>query len=81
VGDNETMYSGFDDDSGRSASTLPEQDGTKVHHTSFGSAHPGRWLAVFCDGSVHTLAITIDKNVHKHLANRKDGQEIPADIQ
>jgi prepilin-type N-terminal cleavage/methylation domain-containing protein len=73
-GDNETMYSGFDCDNGRSAagSSLPDSD--KQHATAFGSAHPDCWLAVFCDGSVHTMSFKIDKKMHKALANRADGQ-------
>jgi prepilin-type N-terminal cleavage/methylation domain-containing protein len=73
-GDNETMYSGFDNDNGRSAADPPEPDGTTPHISSFGSAHPACWLAVFCDGSVHTLSFTINKDTHKRLANRADGK-------
>jgi prepilin-type N-terminal cleavage/methylation domain-containing protein len=75
-GDDESMYSGFDDDNGRSASKPPPPDALQEHHSSFGSAHPGCWLAVFCDGSVHIMSFTIDADIHKRLANRADGQEV-----
>jgi prepilin-type N-terminal cleavage/methylation domain-containing protein len=40
----------------------------------FGSAHPGAWHMVFCDGSVHRVAYDIDGLVHEYHANRHDGQ-------
>jgi hypothetical protein len=79
TGDNETMYSGFDDDNGRSTFSPPVQDGNKEVNTLFGSAHPGCWIAVFCDGSTHVMTFTIDRNVHRNLGNRADGKTIPAD--
>ena len=27
----------------------------------------------FCDGSVHTMSFTIDRETHRRLGNRKDG--------
>ena len=42
----------------------------------FGSAHPGGWQAVFCDGSVHAMSYTLDPEVHRCLGNRQDGQTI-----
>jgi hypothetical protein len=44
----------------------------------FGSAHPGGWNAVLCDGSVHAITYTIDPVTHGRLANRQDGQVIDA---
>lgn len=41
---------------------------------SFGSAHPGVWNVVMCDGSVHTLSYDIDPLIHRWLSNRQDGQ-------
>jgi hypothetical protein len=40
----------------------------------FGSAHPGGWNVVSCDGSVHSISYTIDPVTHGRLANRKDGE-------
>jgi hypothetical protein len=42
----------------------------------FGSAHPGGWNVVLCDGSVHAITYTIDPVIHGRLANRQDGEVI-----
>jgi hypothetical protein len=36
-------------------------------------------LAVFCDGSVHSIPYTIDPIVHENLGNREDQQPTPLD--
>jgi prepilin-type N-terminal cleavage/methylation domain-containing protein len=41
--------------------------------TSFGSAHPSTWNAVFCDGSVHSLSYNISLATHQALSTRADG--------
>jgi prepilin-type processing-associated H-X9-DG protein len=43
----------------------------------FGSYHPGVCQFVFCDGSVHTLPVTIAVDVLGNLACRNDGCTIP----
>jgi prepilin-type processing-associated H-X9-DG protein len=40
--------------------------------TRFGSAHVAGCNFVFCDGSVRTISYTIDPEIHRRLANRKD---------
>jgi prepilin-type N-terminal cleavage/methylation domain-containing protein len=45
---------------------------------AFGSAHPGGWQAVFCDGSVHYLSYELDLLIHRDLGNRQDGNSIDA---
>jgi prepilin-type N-terminal cleavage/methylation domain-containing protein/prepilin-type processing-associated H-X9-DG protein len=42
----------------------------------FGSSHPGRFNAVFADGSVHNISYSINPTVFKYLGNRHDGQVI-----
>ncbi|MGA2797717.1 MAG: DUF1559 domain-containing protein [Thermoguttaceae bacterium] len=44
-----------------------------VRHT-FGSAHPSTLNCVMCDGSVHTIAYTVDGLAWSHLGNRRDGK-------
>ena len=77
--DNETMYSGFNNDNHRSSETQfpPQQDtlGYSVYDL-FGSAHSGIYQAAFCDGSVHGIQYDIDLETHRRLGNRKDGQVV-----
>jgi prepilin-type N-terminal cleavage/methylation domain-containing protein len=42
----------------------------------FGSAHSGGFLMAFCDGSVHTVAFTIDPTVHLYLGARNDSRVV-----
>jgi prepilin-type N-terminal cleavage/methylation domain-containing protein/prepilin-type processing-associated H-X9-DG protein len=44
----------------------------------FGSSHPGRFNAVFADGSVHGISYSINPTVFRYLGNRSDGQVISA---
>lgn len=43
---------------------------------SFGSAHSSGVNFSLADGSVHTVAYTIDVQVYRHLGNRRDGQTV-----
>lgn len=89
-GDNETWCTGFNNDNYRAARLSygaqpggPLADTDKPPHTGFheqfGSAHPAVWNAAFCDGSVHALRFDIEPQTHAWLANRSDGNSIPAD--
>lgn len=81
-GDNETMYSGFNNDTHRStyfdpnagATHTPMQD-TPGYPASerFGSSHSGGCNFAFCDGSIHSISYSIAPAVHKSLGNRDDG--------
>ena len=82
--DNLSCYQGYDYDIARwgvsrqddpDGQTLPRHDiPGYTNGYSFGSAHPGGWNAVFCDGSVRGLSYDIDQDVHNCSANRQDGQ-------
>jgi hypothetical protein len=73
-GDNESLYTGFNNDHCRSALSAPQPDqpGTD-YRNSFGSAHPSVWQVTFCDGSVRALGFDIDLFLHRQLAGRADG--------
>jgi len=77
--DNEGYTAGWDEDVIRSTDHAPMKDfvgeGWDMERR-FGSSHPGGIHAVFADGSVHTIAYTIDPTVFKYLGNRSDGQAI-----
>ncbi len=75
VGDNEPMFSGFNNDNHRS--TNPKwpfkRDGAQFSVGSFGSAHATSNF-VFCDGSIHSIDYKIDPMVFRNFGSRHDGQ-------
>jgi prepilin-type N-terminal cleavage/methylation domain-containing protein len=78
-GDNHGYFQGFDWDTHRFATKdwppLPDTPGF-FSFQGFGSAHPGGWHAVFCDGSVRGLSYDVDEQTHRRYASRFDGQTI-----
>lgn len=75
-GDNSSCYQGYDWDVNRWATVAwpPTQDRPGLDAIQgFGSAHPGLWHVVFCDGTVRGIPYDIDINTHMQLANRFDG--------
>jgi prepilin-type N-terminal cleavage/methylation domain-containing protein len=78
-GDNENMYTGFDNDNFRVTNTsyTPMQDTPGYGSTyRFGSPHWAGCYFVFCDGSVRMLNYNIDAGTYSCLGNRKDGRVI-----
>jgi prepilin-type N-terminal cleavage/methylation domain-containing protein/prepilin-type processing-associated H-X9-DG protein len=82
-GDNLSMYQGHDWDVNRwgnrdvNLNLLPQPDRPGNGNVgTFGSAHPGAFNMVFCDGSVHQISYEIDGVLHEYLAHRKDGNVI-----
>ena len=76
-GDNHSYYQGFDWDTHRFSAEPPIQDSPGFDlFQQFGSAHPGTWHAVLCDGSVRAISYDIDLMTHKRLANRNDGESV-----
>lgn len=85
--DDHSMYQGFDfdmnvwggggyDDSNQLIDTyrpFPDQIGFK-NKGIYGSAHPGGFHVVLCDGSVGGVNYDVDLQAFAHLCNRFDGQ-------
>ena len=44
----------------------------------FGAAHSVGFQMAFCDGAVQMMSYSIDREIHRRLGNRKDGQTIDA---
>lgn len=77
IADNEFLWSGYNNDLYRSSVEAPQRDRRGFQHPNlWGSAHPATFNMLFCDGSVHTVAYTIDLATHKSLGNRRDGKVI-----
>jgi prepilin-type N-terminal cleavage/methylation domain-containing protein len=75
--DNESMYTGFNNDSFRTTSAPPMQDTPGYGDPyRFGSVHWSGCHFVFGDGSVRMLNYTIDQTTFRYLGNRKDGKVI-----
>jgi prepilin-type N-terminal cleavage/methylation domain-containing protein len=85
--DNENIYVGFDNDMYRSANNTstgavgnirfpPRVDSRTTDLRTFGSAHPGGFNSLQCDGSVRNIAYNINVNTFMNLGNRGDGREL-----
>jgi prepilin-type N-terminal cleavage/methylation domain-containing protein/prepilin-type processing-associated H-X9-DG protein len=79
-GDNETMFSGYNNDVNRCTFDPPRQDFRTTAATPqperytcrFGSTHPGGFHMVYCDGSVQFVDYNIDPAVHRRAGSRHD---------
>jgi hypothetical protein len=72
-GHDQAALIGDDHDIRRWTGGRPTIDGPIARSEVFGSSHPSGWQAVYCDGSVRTLAYGLDGTIHRSLGNRSDG--------
>lgn len=82
-GDNAGYFSGWGWDSIRFARLKPKRDqpgGFTGTFDMFGSAHPGGFQVVFCDGSVHMIPYNVDVTNFRNLADRADGSVVSMDF-
>jgi prepilin-type N-terminal cleavage/methylation domain-containing protein/prepilin-type processing-associated H-X9-DG protein len=81
--------SGFDDEVVRKTTLPPAPDfagvstdpldaGITYGGKRFGSVHPGRFNAVFADGSVHSISYSINPLTFSYLGDKSDGKVVDA---
>jgi hypothetical protein len=83
--DDQSLFSGFDRDKVRVGCVPPYRDQANfdpkdVHGgypvpLAYGSAHPDACGIALADGSVRSVAYTIDPAIHRGLSSRNDGQD------
>ncbi len=74
-GDNESMYMGSNGDINRWSFKLPRADTPGFSDWQiWGSAHVTGFQMALCDGSVRTVSYDINRDDHRRLGNREDGQ-------
>jgi prepilin-type N-terminal cleavage/methylation domain-containing protein/prepilin-type processing-associated H-X9-DG protein len=84
LSDNENLYVGFDNDHFRSTNNTktgavgnirfpPRVDSRQADLRVFGSAHPGGFNALLCDGSVRNISYNISEETYMRLGHRADG--------
>ncbi len=83
--DNEGYTDGWDHDVERYTNEQPAfdqsaQNGDLSGDQRFGSSHPVRFQAVFCDGSVHSIGYGINLTVFSYLGNINDGQVVDPSV-
>ena len=75
--DNESVYTGFNNDNFRSAFSPPTRDCQGLTDPLlFGSAHAYNCNFVFCDGSIRQIGYSVDPTVFACLGNRADGHNV-----
>jgi prepilin-type N-terminal cleavage/methylation domain-containing protein/prepilin-type processing-associated H-X9-DG protein len=78
-GDNEPMFSGFNNDHHRSTHPhwrLLRDSRSKMSIGSFGAAHSSGVNFALADGSVHQIAYGLDTETYRFLGNRLDGTSV-----
>src|SRR5262249_28732837 len=77
--DNEGYTVGWNSDTIRRTERRPRPDFSELTGDGdgrFGSSHPGRFNAVFADGSVRPISYSVNDIVFEYLGNRSDGEVI-----
>lgn len=74
ISDDHSMLVGDDFDLHAWVLQPPTEDRRESHYFRFGSAHPGGWQVVLCDGSVRTIDYSVDLTIHRRFGNRHDGE-------
>ncbi len=75
--DNESLYTGFNNDNFRSAFSPPMRDCPGLSDPLlFGSIHVNSCNFTFCDGSARSISYSIDPLLFSSLGNRADGRNI-----
>lgn len=79
--DNEGYTAGWNSDAMRRTSRRPREDyvGVGDGDNRFGSSHPGRFNALFADGSVRGIKYTVHPAVFDLLGRMADGQVLSSD--
>lgn len=79
-GDNENLYTGFNNDIFRSGAVMPMRDDRgELVHQNFGSAHSSGFHMTMADGSLRHISFSIELALHRRLANRRDGEPTSPD--
>lgn len=81
--DNENMYCGYNNDIYRSTNAIyfpPKKDGRVIpagqSPYTWGSAHPGGFNVVLCDGSTRLIQYGIDRDNFRRIGNRADKEPV-----
>ena len=70
--DNETLYTGQDNDNYRSTGQAPMRDQRgNANYLVFGSVHATSFHCLFCDGSVRGVSYDVDPNLFRILGLRQ----------
>lgn len=88
-GDNQSLYTGFEWDNTRLTRHIPGNPASEVYLPrqdrigysnvrAFGSPHESGFNAVFCDGSVRSIAYQVEGEPYRRMGNRHDG--LPVDM-
>jgi prepilin-type N-terminal cleavage/methylation domain-containing protein/prepilin-type processing-associated H-X9-DG protein len=79
--DNEGYTAGWSSDNVRNTDKAPAPDHAVggSGFKRFGSSHPGRFNALFADGSVRSISYSIDPTLFERIGHKSDGQVISVD--